>query len=358
VSLLSRGIGLRAAVVLTLFVFACGGDTTTTPTPPPPAAPVISCPDTQTAASPLNTVVPVTYPGPTVTGGQAPITTVCTPSSGSSFPVGSTTVSCSAIDSLQRPATCSFRVVVTPAPVISVTSFIAFGDSITWGEDGTNPPTLLGTPEYVRLYGFEYPTDLTSALRMRYQLQAAAINVTNDGKPGEALSDPTAVPTALDRFRSDVLGRGFQAVLLMEGSNDVNTAVKSGNSVLDTAIANLQTMIRSAKSSGVRPYLASIPPMNPTSVCIPTCRGIGAALVPGYNVRLSTLAFAEGIPFVDVNAAFGGDLSLLSTDGLHPNANGYQRIADTFFQTLKATLDITPASSLIAPGRAASVKTR
>ena len=60
--------------------------------------------------------------------------------------------------------------------------------------------------------------------------------------------------------------------------------------------------------------------------------------------RLSTLAYGEGIPFVDVNAAFGGDLTLLSTDGLHPNANGYQRIADTFFNSLTATLDITPAS--------------
>jgi lysophospholipase L1-like esterase len=227
-----------------------------------------------------------------------------------------------------------------PAPVISATSFIAFGDSITWGEDGTNPSLLSGRFQYVQLVGAEYPTDLTRSLRARYQLQASSINVINDGNPGEHAGDPAA----LARFRSDVPGRGFQAVLLMEGSNDVNDAVSSGTTVEDAAVANLQAMIRSAKSAGIRPYLASLPPMNPNSPCIPSCRGGGAARVPSFNVRLSTLAYSEAIPFVDVNAAFGGDLTLLSTDGLHPNANGYQRIADTFFNSLTATLDITPAS--------------
>jgi lysophospholipase L1-like esterase len=240
---------------------------------------------------------------------------------------------------------------VTPAPVIALTSFIAFGDSITYGEDGTNP-ILSGIIEHVRLFGSEYPTDLTRALRVRYQLQAPGINVTNDGSPGELAGSATA----LSRFRGDVTGRGFQAVLLMEGSNDVNEAARSGSSYEDLAIANLQAMIRAAKSAGIRVYLASIPPMNQNS-CVPACRGRGASIVPEFNVRLSTLAFAEGIPFVDVYAKFGGDLSLLSSDGLHPNANGYQRIADAFLQTLTATLDITPAS-LMGSGRTVGMGAR
>jgi len=40
-----------------------------------------------------------------------------------------------------------------------------------------------------------------------------------------------------------------------------------------------------------------------------------------------------------------GDFSLLGSDGLHPNAAGYQRIADTFFGVIKQTLELPPTSS-------------
>ena len=36
------------------------------------------------------------------------------------------------------------------------------------------------------------------------------------------------------------------------------------------------------------------------------------------------------------------NLSLLSVDGLHPNAAGFERIAQTFFTTLRGTLEVAP----------------
>jgi lysophospholipase L1-like esterase len=317
---------------------------TTTVVPPVPDPPTISCPISKSVTSPLATPLAVDYTAPVVSGGLAPVTTTCTPASGSTFPVGSTTVTCTALDAKQRASSCIFTVAVTRPPQISLTKFIAFGDSITWGEDGTNPASLLpfSLLQAIQLVGQDYPTDLKNALAARYTLQASAIAVKNDGKPGEY----AGLGTTLTRFSTDIAQGGQQAVLLMEGSNDVVDAYSSGSSSTNAAIAYLQLMVRAAKSAGVRPYVASIPPQNPNSLCIPICRGYAAALVPGFNSSLQTLASNEGVTFVDVYGAFGGDLTLLSTDGLHPNANGYQRIADTFFQSLKSTLE---QASLVSP---------
>jgi len=54
----------------------------------------------------------VNYPPPTVSGGCPPIVTNCAPPTGSRFPVGTTTVVCTASDSAGHTAQCSFPVTV------------------------------------------------------------------------------------------------------------------------------------------------------------------------------------------------------------------------------------------------------
>ncbi|HKQ74781.1 MAG TPA: SdrD B-like domain-containing protein [Blastocatellia bacterium] len=74
--------------------------------------PNITCPINMTApATSVNGAV-VTYPTPTATNGA---TVTCTPPSGSTFPVGVTTVSCTATNSAGS-ASCSFMVTITPVP--------------------------------------------------------------------------------------------------------------------------------------------------------------------------------------------------------------------------------------------------
>jgi lysophospholipase L1-like esterase len=101
-------------------------------------------------------------------------------------------------------------------------------------------------------------------------------------------------------------------------------------------------MIDNAKSRGLRPYLATIPPENASSLCMPMCRGGNAGLVPPFNDQVRLLAASKGVPLVDVFQAFHGDvLTLIGPDGLHPTAAGYHVIADTFFASIKQTLEIT-----------------
>jgi hypothetical protein len=65
------------------------------------------------ASCPIATTGVVNFPAPSTSGGCAIQSVICSPASGSSFPVGTTTVSCTATDTLGAMATCSFTVTVS-----------------------------------------------------------------------------------------------------------------------------------------------------------------------------------------------------------------------------------------------------
>lgn len=339
------------AVVAMAGAFSCGGSPTqpTPQQPPPVEPPVIVCPAPQTVTAPMNVPIVVTYGAPVTTGGKPPVAASCSPESGAVFPVGVTLVTCTATDVDQRNASCSVNMTVVPPPQISVTRFIAFGDSITAGEDGTAMTTLSRgswTPlstywPAVILLGREYPTVLQNEMRNRYTLQSTSISVRNAGTPAERAGDPAT----LTRFSREVMGGGYQAVLLMEGANDLLDEYHGVAQASRRAVENLRTMARQARGAGIRPYMATLPPASRESPCGPPCRGVAFELVPGYNEQIRAMASLESIPLVDVYAAFGGDRSLLSADGLHPNAAGYERVAQAFFESIKATLEVANPQS-------------
>ena len=296
----------------------------------------------QTVTAPLNVPIVVTYGEPVTAGGKPPVATTCSPESGSVFPVGVTPVTCTATDADQRTSSCTVEIIVAPPPQIAITRVIAFGDSITAGEDGTaltmmsqGTSNLLSYFPMVLLVGREYPTVLQNEMRNRYTLQSSAITVKNAGERAERAGDSST----LARFSREVINGGHQAVLLMEGSNDLLEEYLGSAGASRRAIENLRAMARQARGAGIRPYLATLPPASRESPCGPPCRGVIVELVPGFNEQIRGIASLENIPLVDVFAAFGGDRSLLSADGLHPNAAGYERIAHTFFDAIKATVE-------------------
>jgi len=80
----------------------------TVPAPVPVLS--ISCPS-PVLTSPDGKPISVTLT-PTVSGGVAPVSTSCSPASGSLFSVGTTSFSCTAVDAAQQKASCSSSVVV------------------------------------------------------------------------------------------------------------------------------------------------------------------------------------------------------------------------------------------------------
>src|SRR4029453_11805072 len=71
----------------------------------------------------------------------APISSSCSPASGSRFALGATLITCTAEDARHLTASCSFEVQIRAAPPrppqLSATRFVAFGDSITAGVTAT-----------------------------------------------------------------------------------------------------------------------------------------------------------------------------------------------------------------------------
>jgi lysophospholipase L1-like esterase len=244
-----------------------------------------------------------------------PLITTCSAASGAAFPVGTTTVTCTAVDARGVSALCTFPVVVRPPPRLIGTRFLAFGDSITWGVD--SPPIPASAPS------FAYPEQLQLRLAARYRLQTP--QVVNAGVPGEQAQDG-----GIRRFRGVLLQHRPDIVILMEGTNDL-LSLEVG---IERGIEALRDMIREAKGQNVRVLLSTIIPQRMNGFRVPN-RNPYAVLAPVFNDRIRALATAENVPLVDMFQVFAADMSLLGIDDVHPTVRGFQVMADTFFEAVR-----------------------
>ncbi|HSL21582.1 MAG TPA: GDSL-type esterase/lipase family protein [Vicinamibacterales bacterium] len=326
---------LRGPVILSAWLAftagACGG-----PTTPRPPGPFAQCPANVQVESADGAPIAVTFPQPIATGGTEPLTVSCTPASGTVLPVGAHPTTCVVTDAAGQTAACTFSITVKGPPRLTLTNFMAFGDSLTWGVFRDSVPTL-------RRYAIlpdvpppaeAYPNQLEQMLRARYRQQTPVVQnfgfggeVVDDGGAGDVVSvGVTRLPAALDA-RPDT-----QALLLMEGTNDL-LGFEAG---ADRAIEGLRRMVAHAKQRGLRVFLATIPPQRPGGR-----RDRVAQIIPGFNDRIRALAASEGVILVDVYDALKDKLYLISIDDLHPTAQGYVVIAQTFFDVIRAQLEAT-----------------
>ncbi len=313
---------------------ACSGSTATSPTPPPPppppppvaAAPTLACPNPVSASTTATTGVTVSFTTPTAEGGQSPVTVTCTPESGTMFSIGQTSVECSAKDALARTASCAFPVTVTRIPSISKTRFLAFGDSVTGGEV-TVPVRGSGASfKLVQVPSAAYPTVLAVQLIARYRAQEDNIAVANYGVGGEkAINARDRFFAALNTVRPDV-------VLLMEGTNDIALGEDGAAS---GAAREISIMVGEARRRGMPVFLATLPPGRPGGT-----KSIAPLLLTDYNNRMRSVAASGGATLVDINAALATDVfRYMGVDGLHPNELGYAKIAETFFNAIRAQFE-------------------
>lgn len=75
--------------------------------------PVITCPADIEVASPTENPIPVNFTVTATDNCADPVSIVCTPPSGSTFPIGTNTVTCIATDSCGNASQCNFKVVVS-----------------------------------------------------------------------------------------------------------------------------------------------------------------------------------------------------------------------------------------------------
>ncbi len=96
----------------------------------------LTCPPTQYAVEDGNSgAAIVTFPDPVGDAGCEFVSVVCDPPSGSSFPVGTTTVNCVATDAFANESTCAFDVVVWQQAADDDGDGVTNGDELAAGTD-------------------------------------------------------------------------------------------------------------------------------------------------------------------------------------------------------------------------------
>ncbi len=147
--------------------------------------------------------------------------------------------------------------------------------------------------------------------------------VVNRGVGGEITAE------GLSRINSVINEDQAQTIFLMEGTNDAKDFAIS----TDTAAFNLKKMAESALNFGMTVFLSSIIPKDPWE-------GLLKERILELNERIKSIVSELNIHFVDQFAAFGGTYAgpLLYSDATHPNENGYQLMAETFYAAFAAIL--------------------
>ena len=316
---------LATALVLTTSCRGSSGG----PLPPSPAPPQISCSGPIAVDNVTGTSQPVTFPGPTVSAGAPPVSATCNPASGSTFNLGDTPVTCTANDSQGRQATCGFTVSLRHKP-LAISRVLAFGDSITEGENGrpVNGVAFVDTPN-------AYPTILQQLFVER--IPAQQISVTNAGKGGERITESE------DRLKSRVAAVQPQVLLLEQGMNDLIARVPASE-----IAAAVRDSILTARERGVTyVFVGTIPPQARENCngSVP-CRAdsVPTAALNDVNQRIRSIVPAHGGHLVDVHDALVPNrLMYLDIDGLHFRPEGNRAIAEAFW---KRIVEVIPSPQL------------
>ncbi len=173
--------------------------------------------------------------------------------------------------------------------------YAAMGDSITQGYGDCGAP---------------YPNRLSALLGR---------SVINFGVGGARAADGLAQVNG-------VLAQNPGFVIVYYGANDAIHGADAGSvkEVLRAIVARVQETQAIA-------ILANLTPMTGS-------HGIFDGNRRAISNAIGDLASEDGVPLVDLAGAFGSGAGLLQSDGLHPNDAGNQVIAETFYDSLRFTV--------------------
>jgi len=197
-----------------------------------------------------------------------------------------------------------FVPIVLPIGQNNPNQYLAFGDSITRGE---------GDP------AGGYPARLQARLRSHF----GVANVRNRG------ADATNSYEALERLNRNLFNDAFG--LILYGTNDWHIAGCQTDPTVCPTVENLRIVVQRVKAVGTLPFVATLTPANPA---INNDRN---KWITSINGGIKTMAAQEGAFLVDLYQAFqnqGGDLSRFFADDVHPNAAGYDVMANAFFEAI------------------------
>ena len=194
------------------------------------------------------------------------------------------------------------------------TVILCLGDSMTEGDFGGYPACLR------RLTKTKFP----------------GVRVLSAARPGHNSREYVAFlrnSDVLRKYRPDI-------VLLMLGTNDARTdGDKSSSNEFRDEMDRIVDMIHDAGIGKYRGagaiFIATIPPI--FSIDLPNFSEESKRRIVGeINPEIRRMARERSLPLVDVERLFMENRALLP--GIHPNASGYRKMAETFFAAIRPEL--------------------
>jgi len=203
-----------------------------------------------------------------------------------------------------------------------IIQIIGFGDSITSGRPFSD---IIGGGR--QGYGGYEPF-------LELMLSDAGMEsyVYNWGYGGET------TPTGLNRIDLVLNSQESDYVLIMEGTNDQWFGISAA-----TTAFNLGVMVDKSRASGTIPLLGNLTPAD---------RDTGNQIPNLYNPAIADVAQQKNAILVDHYSAVVDRWDELAYDPVHPNLEGYEAIARTWFNTLfnliKPIFNIAPIQLLLS----------
>jgi lysophospholipase L1-like esterase len=214
------------------------------------------------------------------------------------------------------------RISVLPPRAVGVTRLVAFGDSVTWGASSAWDQRFL-----FAAVGGGYAERVEAGLNTYHPPQR--FTVVNEGQPGEMAVN------ALARFRAMLTTRRPEAVLLVEGINDLNNDI----SVARVAAA-LRQMVDAAAALGIPVLIGT---MYPTYAVVDPdghFRHNGASEVPALNSEIRRMATGRlNVHLVDLELAMR-NRRYVGNDGIHLEDSGFEVMASTFLAAIESAFPV------------------
>jgi len=187
--------------------------------------------------------------------------------------------------------------------------YIGFGDSITYG-----------------IISYEAAPEKGYVPRLERLINdnIGESQVVNSGVGGEKTAE------GLSRINSVISAEEAKTIFLMEGTNDVKYEEIS----MDTAAFNLKRMAEHCLDFGMAVFLSTIIPKDPWE-------GLTKERILDLNEQIESIASELEINFVNQFNGFieGTDRNdTLYSDATHPNEDGYQLMAETWYDSLVKTI--------------------
>jgi lysophospholipase L1-like esterase len=187
-------------------------------------------------------------------------------------------------------------------------TYLAFGDSIA---EGTGSTRRLG-----------FATPLEQRLRAHWGLG----DVIVDGVRGSRSVD------GLQRLPGSLGAQRPAYILVLYGTNDFNGRCQSVPAEACFTVSALRDIVRTARAAGTLPVVGTIIPADPD-----VSQAERNHWIQLENDLIRPMVAQEGAVLADTWAAFGTrpeQWPPLFFDFVHPNDEGYARIADAFFQAV------------------------